>query len=197
MATLVVLTERMYDEIDGVLLREDVPEEFQNELRGYAKLRNKENPEETPSIPFSTIRKLHKYLESDGKPGMYLHQLMEGSEVFFPPLPQPKRNPELVARLERLRAEQANREYQQMTKSVSNNIAGNSPIGNVGQELKSVQGQLMNVFNVFLTIVGAFVFGFMAMYYAGQSLTARVLCGLAVALVVATADLYFLIKNDL
>ncbi|XP_022101151.1 transmembrane protein 199-like [Acanthaster planci] len=197
MATLYVLTGRMYDEIDGVLLREDVPEDFKNELRGYAKLRKKENPEEEPSIPFSTLRKLHSYLGTDGKPGMYLHQLMQGTEVFFPPLPKLERNPELVARLERLRAEQANREYQEMTKNVSNNIAGRSPLGQVGKELKSVQTQLMGVFNVFLTIAGAFVFGFMAMYYAGQSVTARVLCGLAFALIVAAADLYFLIKNDL
>ena len=33
--------------------------------------------------------KFFSYL--DGKPTLYLHELLEGSEVFFPPLPKPKR----------------------------------------------------------------------------------------------------------
>ncbi len=92
MATFVILTDRIYDSIDSVLSHADVPETFKNELGGYAKLRRKENLEEEPVIPFSTLRNLQKYLlEKDGKPVLYLHELLEGSDVFFPPLPKPKR----------------------------------------------------------------------------------------------------------
>ncbi len=38
--------------------------------------------------------------------------------------------------------------------------------------VRSVQVQLMGVLNILLTVVGAFVFGFMAMYYSGQSVNA-------------------------
>ncbi|XP_071789736.1 transmembrane protein 199-like [Asterias amurensis] len=198
MATFMILTDRMYDSIDSVLSRADVPETFKNELRGYEKLRRKENLEEEPVIPFSTLRNLQKYLvKKDGKPTLYLHELLEGSEVFFPPLPKPQRNPELLARLERLKAEQENKEYKEMTRSVNADIFGKSPLAQVGQEVRSVQVQLMGILNILLTVVGAFVFGFMAMYYSGQSVNARVLCGFSLAMIVAVADLYFFIKTEI
>ena len=66
MATFMILMDRMYDSIDSVLSRADVPETFKNELRGYEKLRRKENLEEELVIPFSTLRNLQKYLVNKG-----------------------------------------------------------------------------------------------------------------------------------
>ena len=49
---------------------------------------------------------------------VYIHELLEGVDVI---LPQPKvtpRNPELEARVKKLKAQQQNRDYKAMTKSV-------------------------------------------------------------------------------
>jgi hypothetical protein len=48
-----------------------------------------------------------------------IHELLQDCEVFFqPPQPRP-RNPELAARLERLKAQQEKKEYDRMTENVS------------------------------------------------------------------------------
>ena len=51
---------------------------------------------------------------------MYLHELMKGSSVELPtPPPDPPRNPELEARIQRLRKEQERKEYDKMVHNVA------------------------------------------------------------------------------
>ncbi|KAK3083718.1 hypothetical protein FSP39_001986 [Pinctada imbricata] len=52
------------------------------------------------------------------KAGCYLNEVLEGSELHLPQYVPPPRNPELEARIERLKAQQANREYRDMVKNV-------------------------------------------------------------------------------
>lgn len=49
---------------------------------------------------------------------VYLHELMEGSEMILPPNEQIPRNPEVEKRCEKLRIEQENERYRNMTKNV-------------------------------------------------------------------------------
>lgn len=49
---------------------------------------------------------------------VYLHHLIQSSEMVLPENEVKPRNPELEARCQRLRAEQQNREYHKMTKNV-------------------------------------------------------------------------------
>lgn len=151
--------------------------------------------EEICSIPFEIVQNAFKHRENKD---LHLHEILEDSEVYFPPLKEPERNPELVARLERLKAEQENQRYREMTENVgSKPYGGDSLLSGVGREVRHVQAQLMGVFNVVLTVVGAFTFGFMASYYAGKSTAHCVIVGFAFGLVTAAADLYFFIKNEL
>ncbi|NWH68037.1 TM199 protein, partial [Geococcyx californianus] len=69
-------------------------------------------------VPFRLLRRLHAALREAGSP-LHLHQLLEGSEIHLPEVPVPPRNPELVARLERIKARLANEEYQRMTRNVT------------------------------------------------------------------------------
>ncbi|CAF3635128.1 unnamed protein product, partial [Rotaria sp. Silwood2] len=63
--------------------------------------------------------------------------------------------------------------------------------------MKSVQGQLITVANVFLTIGAAFVFGYKSIEYSTgtKNFVLQISCGLFCAFIVAIADLYFLFKR--
>ncbi|XP_048375451.1 transmembrane protein 199 isoform X2 [Sphaerodactylus townsendi] len=69
-------------------------------------------------LSFALVRRLHQALRDAGSQ-VYLHELLEGSEVFLPEVRKPPRNPELVARLETLKAKLANEEYKRMTRNVN------------------------------------------------------------------------------
>ncbi|XP_047923906.2 transmembrane protein 199 isoform X2 [Anser cygnoides] len=69
-------------------------------------------------VPFSLLRRLHGGLREAGSP-LFLYQLLEGSEIAVPEVPVQPRNPELVARLERIKARLANEEYRRMTRNVT------------------------------------------------------------------------------
>uniref|UniRef100_A0A8C0QN92 Uncharacterized protein n=1 Tax=Chelonoidis abingdonii TaxID=106734 RepID=A0A8C0QN92_CHEAB len=50
---------------------------------------------------------------------VYLHELLEGSEIYLPEVEKPPRNPELVARLEKIKAKLANEEYRRITRNIN------------------------------------------------------------------------------
>jgi len=58
-------------------------------------------------------------------------------------------------------------------------------------DMRSVQGQLLTIFNVILTIIGAFVFGYKAIEYSAghDRFILQISFGLICALIVAIADL--------
>lgn len=64
---------------------------------------------------------LNKYLKKYRKSAtkmIYLHELFDDSNVLLPMPKETPRNPELEARIQKLRAQQNAREYQTMTKSI-------------------------------------------------------------------------------
>jgi hypothetical protein len=128
----------------------------------------------------------------------YLHEILAGCDLFVPAYIEPERNPELNERVERLKAQQANREYDEMTKNVSSNrLHSNQSTNSFIPDMKSVQGQLITIANVFLTIGAAFVFGYKAIEYSAgtKNFILQISFGLFCAFLVAIADLYFLFKR--
>ncbi|XP_072013824.1 transmembrane protein 199-like [Amphiura filiformis] len=192
MASLVKVTERVSCLINDVLNQENLPDVIQKELKYYQQDNGKNV---TEGLPFDVLYKAFKY---STRKEIYLHEILEGSEVYFPPLKEPERNPELLARLEQLKAEQENKQYKLMTRNVNADAYGDQGLlAGVRQEVRSVKAQLMGVFNVVLTVLGAFTFGFMASYYAGKPAAYCVVVGFIFGLTTAAADLYFFIKNEL
>ena len=66
---------------------------------------------------------LYSYMQKDNEDKsekVYLHNILEGSEIVLPKNSEIPRNAELEKRCERLRASQQNREYNSMTKNVDN-----------------------------------------------------------------------------
>jgi len=145
-------------------------------------------------IPASILHDAYKLSDKE----KYFHEILAGADLFVPAYVEPERNPELQARVERLQAEQANREYEEMTKNVNaNRFQLSKQTDSMIPEMKSVQGQLITVVNVFLTIGGAFAFGYKSIEYSTgtKDFVTQIIFGLFCAFIVAIADIYFLFKR--
>ncbi|ETN70465.1 hypothetical protein NECAME_04888 [Necator americanus] len=105
------------------------------------------------------------------------------------------------AKTEELRKQQENMTYKKLVQSVdaSQKYGKVNHMENFGAELKVVNRQLMSIFNVVITVVGAFFFGFSGVQFAYPhlhlDLATRFIIGLVPATIVFFADLYFVIKN--
>lgn len=104
-----------------------------------------EQPEQTPhkSEEFLEILDLKwlylhliKLRESSDDPVPWLHELLAESEVILPENEYQERNPVLEARCQRLRKEQEQRLYNQMTKNVDN-VRKQNPDESIGSQSKS------------------------------------------------------------
>ncbi|XP_027622928.1 transmembrane protein 199 isoform X2 [Tupaia chinensis] len=105
----------------GELEREQLPRKLRAELE--AALKKKHTGVNSPNGPrrlvsFRLIRDLHQHLR-DRDSTLYLHELLEGSEIYLPEVVKPPRNPELVARLEKIKIQLANEEYKRITRNVT------------------------------------------------------------------------------
>ncbi|XP_064612665.1 transmembrane protein 199-like [Liolophura sinensis] len=146
------------------------------------------------TIPFKTVRNLSKALTTAGKK-VYIHELLKGSDVHLPSVDIPKRSPELEARLERLRTEAANREYEQMVGSI---VPKSSPLDfSIGEDVKAINRQMTAVFNFVITVVAAFMFGYKGseLLLGVSNVAQKLTYGLVLGMAVFFADLYFLVKH--
>jgi hypothetical protein len=160
----------------------------------YKQIENVLHLKSTKYIPASILVDAYKLSDKD----KYLHEILTGCDLFVPAYAEPERNPELNERVERLKAQQANREYDEMTKNVNfNRLYSKKSTDSFIPDMKSMQGQLITVANVFLTIGGAFVFGYKVIEYSTgtENFVLQISFGLFCAFIVAIADLYFLFKR--
>ncbi|NXY79977.1 TM199 protein, partial [Glareola pratincola] len=149
-------------------------------------------------VPFSVLRRLHAALREAGSP-LYLHELLEGSEIHLPEVPVPPRNPELVARLERIKAKLANEEYRRMTRNITGQVRGLlhrllnhlSPFSPV----RSVKAVVITIFNFIVTVAAAFACTYLGSQYVFAETAARVLSAVIVASVVGLAELYVMVRT--
>ncbi|NWX48512.1 TM199 protein, partial [Steatornis caripensis] len=146
-------------------------------------------------VPFRLLRRLHAALREAGSP-LYLHELLEGCEIHLPEVPVPPRNPELVARLERIKAKLANEEYRRMTRNITGQVRGRCPpSGFAPQKLRSVKAVVITVFNFVVTVAAAFACTYLGSQYVFAETAARVLSAVIVASVVGLAELYVMVRT--
>ncbi|KAM6338348.1 transmembrane protein 199 isoform 2-T2 [Alca torda] len=143
-------------------------------------------------VPFSLLRRLHTALREAGSP-LYLHELLEGSEIHLREVPVPPRNPELVARLERIKAKLANEEYQRMTRNITGQM--NGTLAEFGRQVRSVKAVVITIFNFIVTVVAAFACTYLGSQYVFAETAARVLSAVIVASVVGLAELYVMVRT--
>jgi len=106
------------------------------------------------------------------------------------------RSEELEERCRRLRMEQEGREYRRMTGNVSREgrCKEEEPIK---KQLKEVNGFLLLIMQFVVSVVCAFMAGYMGPYllYGRQDTAGRLLLGIVLAFVVGCADMYFVIRQ--
>ncbi|XP_026168980.1 transmembrane protein 199 [Mastacembelus armatus] len=151
-------------------------------------------PEPT-TLPFSTARKLKKYMQDEGHP-FYLHELLDESSLYLPEVVKPPRNPELVARLEKIKAKLANEEYNRITRNVNTQeINRNGTLADFGREVRSMKAVVVTIFNFLVTVVAAFACSYMGSQYLFAETATRVISAVIAASVVGLAELYVLVRT--
>ena len=75
------------------------------------------NGKQKPSIPFSLFLYAHKNRSPELRK-LYLNELLENSDIVLQELIPPTRDPELEARIQKLKLEQGNKAYRQITKNI-------------------------------------------------------------------------------
>lgn len=146
-------------------------------------------------LSFSTARNIQRYLQDKGHP-LYLHELLEDSSLHLPEVVKPPRNPELVARLEKIKAKLANDEYDRITRNVNaQEISRSGTLADFGREVRSVKAVVVTVFNFLVTVVAAFACSYMGSQYLFTETATRVISAVIAASVVGLAELYVLVRT--
>ncbi|XP_036858125.2 transmembrane protein 199 isoform X1 [Manis javanica] len=170
MASFLVAGERLLRALDagGELEPEQLPRNLRAELE--AALGKKHKGGGRPSGPahlvsFRLIRDLHQYLrERDST--LYLHELLEGSEIYLPEVVKPPRNPELVARLEKIKIQLANEEYKRITQNVTcQDSRHGGTLSDLGKQVRSVKALVITIFNFIVTVAATFVCTYLGSQY--------------------------------
>ncbi|XP_056598430.1 transmembrane protein 199 isoform X2 [Triplophysa dalaica] len=154
-----------------------------------------ENLKSQSTVPFKTVRKLHKLLQANGNP-VYLHELFEDSTLYLPEVITPPRNPQLVARLEKIKAKLANEEYRRITRNVNpQEICRHGTFADFGRQVRSVKAVVLTVFNFLITVIAAFACSYLGSQYIFTEIAARVIAAVIAASVVGLAELYVLVRT--
>ncbi|KAA0201852.1 hypothetical protein HAZT_HAZT003169 [Hyalella azteca] len=128
-----------------------------------------------------------------------IHQLLDESEILLPTYEPPPRNPELEARIQNLRAEQENREYARMVQSIAQLKQGTATT--IGQEYREIHKEmtthLITGAQYLLSIVGTFFALFIGSSLVVPEFSPRIVFGIIGALIVALAEIYFIIRDDI
>lgn len=149
------------------------------------------------SLTTQEIKWCHTKMRERGIPDR-VHELLSESEIVLPKYEPPPRNPELEARVQKLRFEQENREYKNMTKSVDavhqNETSG---LGEIGRELRSVNKQIVAGLQYLISIIGTFFAIFIAVGMTTPDYGVRALVATISAVIVGLAEMFFIIRDDL
>ncbi|KAG9265178.1 transmembrane protein 199 [Astyanax mexicanus] len=179
----------------GPKFHEKVKELLEEDTASPELLEQLETIKEETTIPFKTARRLQKLLQENGYP-VYLHELLEDSMLYLPKVELPPRNPELVARLEKIKAKLANEEYMRITRNVNpQEISSHGTLADFGREVRSVKAVVVTVFNFLVTVVATFACAYMGSQYLFTETTSRVISAVIAASVVGLAELYVLVRT--
>jgi hypothetical protein len=191
---LLVLTDRIRTAIYQAVQSPDFDESAKKRLKNYLKI--------SACVPLDLIKEVSKFLVGrDGKLGkevgfsrFWLHELLTGSGVYVEPRKEKVKSPELIARLETILAEQANKEYARMIGRVASSYDVETFKLLDTEEFQSVRGQLTAIINITFTVVAVFA----AVYHVAQTITGdtgmRVLLALTGSVIVGVAETFLYMR---
>jgi len=136
---------------------------------------------------------------TDLKSNLHFHELISECQVTLPQPQFPPRDPILEARCQKLRAQQAEREYQKMTSNVDSRVHGlnkHSDTDSFSHQMKELNNYLLIVAQLVISLICSFAFGYLVPYYFYGVIEVgpRLISGIMFAFVVGLADLYFVVK---
>jgi len=141
------------------------------------------NLDSVKTIPFSVLQTISKSLQelrsankvSDGTP-VWMHELIRGSKIIVPSIPEKIQTPEQIEKRKRLQAYVENMRYEKMTRNVS--MTDEQEKFQEKSEMADFQSQLGMGMNIVFSIAVALIIG----YYVGSRIFHSYLGGLAVGL---------------
>ncbi|KAJ8984521.1 hypothetical protein NQ317_010992 [Molorchus minor] len=150
-------------------------------------------------LNLSDLHWLYGYIQKDNSQNdnkIYLHELLEGSEIILPKNKEIPRSEELEKRCRQLKAQQENQSYYKMTKHVDMSRK-RLPEDSFGYQVKQMNKHLVAIFQFIVSVAAGFAFGFIGIELLIGSLDFgfRLLLGIICALTIALAELYFLAKR--
>lgn len=126
-----------------------------------------------------------------------IHELLSESQIVLPKYEPAPRSPELEARVQRLRFEQENREYKNMTRSVDATYQReNLGLGEIGKDMRTVNQHIISGMQYLLSVVGTFFAIFIGVGMVTPDYGVRALMATIAAVTVGLAELFFIIRED-
>lgn len=195
------LSQQIRDDVARIIKDEKADEETRNIINEIM------DDDETNKnlLDYNAIAKLHKYMQwADKKFTEPFYMFKDKCKCI---IPKPRDNKILDIRLKHYQQKSSQALYNSMTASVdgqvrrslTDNVKGNinnDTIGNTQKEFKDLYGSVVAVFNSFLVFICTFFFCYKALEYAlpVPNYVAQVLFGILGSLVVAVAEIYFLMR---
>lgn len=126
-----------------------------------------------------------------------LAELLLDSVLQLPTRVAAQRSEELERRCEKLRVEQEERDYRRMTNNVRRDNEKEKGEEPIKKQLKEVNGFLLLILQFIVSVVCAFMAGYMGPYllYGKTDMGGRLLLGIIAGFVVGCADMYFVIRQ--
>ncbi|CAG5114914.1 unnamed protein product [Candidula unifasciata] len=142
-------------------------------------------------VSTTVLRDIYTALRGDGQK-IFLHEIIKDAEFMPQTVSPPTRNPQLEARIQKLRIEQENKEYRRMTRNVNQKVQTTFTFQ---EEVKAMNRQLIMMINFLITVAAGFAFGYKGIeMMVGKVFAMQMMSGLIVALIVFFVDLYFLLR---
>ncbi|KAI5712445.1 hypothetical protein M8J76_003550 [Diaphorina citri] len=170
----------------------DIPPNIQAVLHTKTKNAKDKTVPRDVFVSIEDIKWLHTNVV-EGLADVYLHELISDEDIVLPEPEVLPRNPELEARIQRLKVQQMEREYKNMTKNVDS-VRVNHPEDTI---INQINRQLIAVVQFIVSVGAGFTFGFIGVELIVGDLDFgfRLLLGVICALIIALAEIYFLAKK--
>ncbi|KAI8339250.1 endoplasmic reticulum-based factor for assembly of V-ATPase-domain-containing protein [Chlamydoabsidia padenii] len=186
-----ILTKTIQDTIKSLLDDSDFYTSERKEAKRISNvsLQADDDSQQQPSfgVSYTLIRDVSQYLNTKPvKKGLpSVHELLQGSGVYFEPKKPKEKNPEFEAYMDRLRAEQQEREYAAM---VSSAVQPTHETYFRPDDIKEMKSHLVTIANIGFSMVAVYVAVYMASRTMLNDLGLRVLLSLAGAFAIGIVE---------
>nr|CAH7758076.1 unnamed protein product [Callosobruchus chinensis] len=162
-------------------------------------MENTKIPDKGKLLSLKDINNLYKSILKENKvqdKKIYLHELLEGSQIILPQNKLVPRSKTLQQRCKQLNEKENNRIYNEMTKNVES-AKKCHPDDSIKNQLDQMNKTLIIIFQFILSLAAGFLFGFTGIELITRSLDLgiKLILGIICASTIALADLYFLAKK--